>query len=113
MRSNGTCAKTGELASSTGTFQFGQDFYQPNAELALIKEGPELYLRWPGDSRSPLLPVGKDQFVDRAYWEQVRVERDTNGHPTGLAYGSFHGRAVPDNPIEPAGGGQRPPRNLA
>jgi CubicO group peptidase (beta-lactamase class C family) len=88
----------GELASSTGTFRFGQDFYQPNAEVALITNGQELSLRWPGGSLSPLLPVGKDQFVDRTYWEQIQLERDTKGQLTGLAYGSFHGRAVRDNP---------------
>src|SRR5689334_19499157 len=87
-----------ELKTCTGTFQFGADFYQPNAQLAVIVEGQELSLRWPGGSASPLIPVARDQFVDRSYWEQVRIERDAAGKPTGLAYGSFHGSAVPDRP---------------
>lgn len=85
-----------ELGTCTGTFQFGRDFYQPNAQVAVVTEGHELTLRWPGGSLSPLIPVGKDQFVDRAYWEQVQVERDAKGEPTGLAYGRFHGSAVRD-----------------
>ena len=87
-----------ELKTCTGMFQFGADFYQPNAQLELIAGGQELSLRWPGGSTSPLIPVARDQFVDRAYWEQVKIERDTTGRPTGLAYGSFHGSAVPDRP---------------
>jgi D-alanyl-D-alanine carboxypeptidase len=87
-----------KLKTCTGTFQFGADFYQPNAQLAVIVEGQELSLRWPGGSVSPLIPVAQDQFVDRSYWEQVRIERDAAGKPTGLAYGSFHGSAAPDKP---------------
>lgn len=84
-----------ELKTCTGTFQFGAEFYQPNAQVSIIAEGPELSLRWPGGSVSPLIPVSQDQFVDRSYWEQVKIERDATGKPAGLAYGSFHGSAVP------------------
>ena len=87
-----------ELRGCTGTFQFGTDFYQPNAQLEVIAEGQELSLRWPGGSVSPLIPVARDQFVDRAYWEPVKVERDAEGNPAGLAYGNFHGTSVPNKP---------------
>jgi CubicO group peptidase (beta-lactamase class C family) len=83
-----------DLKTCAGIFQFGADFYQPNAQLEVIAEGQELSLHWPGGSVSPLIPVGRDQFIDRAYWEQVKIERDTAGVPAGLAYGSFHGTAV-------------------
>jgi len=83
-----------DLKTCTGTFQFGADFYQANAQLEVIAQGQELSLRWPGGSVSPLIPVGLDQFVDRAYWEQVKIERDAAGQPAGLAYGSFHGTAI-------------------
>ena len=82
-----------ELKTCTGTFQFGPDFYQPNAQLAVVAEGPGLSLRWPGGSVSPLIPLGRDKFVDRSYWEQVKVARDADGQPTGLAYGDFQGTA--------------------
>jgi CubicO group peptidase (beta-lactamase class C family) len=77
-----------------GMFQFGADFYQANAQLEVIAEGQELSLRWPGGSVSPLIPLGRDQFVDRSYWEQVKIERDPAGQPAGLGYGSFHGTAI-------------------
>lgn len=87
-----------ELRTCTGTFQFGEDFYQRNAQLEVIAEGQQLSLRWPGGSVSPLIPVAKDQFVDRSYWEQVEIQRDAAGKPAGLGYGSFHGSAVPNKP---------------
>jgi CubicO group peptidase (beta-lactamase class C family) len=86
-----------ELKTCTGRFQFGADFYQANAQLAVVIQGQELSLRWPGGSVSPLIPVGRDQFVDRSYWEQVKIERDASGQPIGLAYGSFHGTAIHSN----------------
>lgn len=85
-----------ELKNYTGTFQFGSDFYQSNAKLEILADGQGLSLRWPGGSVSPLIPISRDQFVDRSYWEQVKIERDAAGKPAGLAYGNFHGSAVPD-----------------
>src|SRR5579862_2196417 len=70
-----------ELRSCVGTFQFGADFYQPNAEVALIASGRELSLRWPSGEISPLIPLGPDHFMDRAYWEDVTIERDASGKP--------------------------------
>ena len=87
-----------ELKTGTGTFQFGADFYQPNAQLEAVADGQGLSLRWPGGGVSPLIPVSPDQFVDRSYWEQVRIERDSAGKPSGLAYGSVHGSAVLSKP---------------
>ena len=87
-----------ELKSCVGTFQFGADFYQPSAQLDVAEEGQELSLRWPASSVSPLIPVARDQFVDRSYWEQVKIERDAAGKPVGLAYGSFYGSAAPGKP---------------
>ena len=87
-----------ELKTCTGTFQFGADFYQPNAQLEVMAEGQELSLRWPGGSVSRLIPVARDQFVDRSYWEQVKIERDASGKPAGLVYGNFHGSAAPGKP---------------
>jgi D-alanyl-D-alanine carboxypeptidase len=85
---------TTELKTCTGTFQFGPDFYQPNAEVTLTANGPELSLRWPSGDVSALIPLGRDHFVDRSYWEEVKIERDASGHPNTLVYGHFQGRAA-------------------
>jgi CubicO group peptidase (beta-lactamase class C family) len=88
----------GELKTCTGTFQFGPDFYQPNAKLEVIADGQGLSIRWPGASLSALLPVDRDQFMDRSYWTPIKLERDAAGQPAVLVYGTFRGTAVPDKP---------------
>ena len=82
-----------ELKTCTGTFQFGPDFYQANEKVALIARGQELSLRWPSGDVSALIPLGRDHFVDRSYWEEVKIERDASGKPSALIYDHFHGTA--------------------
>jgi CubicO group peptidase (beta-lactamase class C family) len=83
-----------ELAACTGVFQFPADFFQPNGQLAVMTTGTDLELRWSGDgSLSPLIPVGKDHFIDRAYWENVVIERGPSGEPAALLYDRFRGTA--------------------
>ena len=83
----------GELKTCVGTFQFGPDFYQANAEVTLTADG-ELSLHWPSGEVSPLIPIFKDRFLDRAYWEEVKIERDAPGTPTLLHYDHFEGKAL-------------------
>lgn len=80
-----------ELKNYEGTFQFGADFYQPNAVVALIADGRELSMRWPDGSVSPLIRVSPDQFIDRSYWEEVKIERDASGSLAALVYDKFRG----------------------
>jgi CubicO group peptidase (beta-lactamase class C family) len=81
-----------ELKTCEGEFKFGADFYQPNAVVALIANGGELSMRWPDGSISPLIPVSPDHFIDRSYWEEVKIERDASGNPSALVYDRFQGR---------------------
>jgi D-alanyl-D-alanine carboxypeptidase len=83
-----------ELDTCTGSFRFGPDFYQPNAAVTLTANGPELHLRWPSDYVSALIPLGRDHFVDRSYWVDVKIERDASGHPVLLSYDHFQGKAA-------------------
>lgn len=88
-----------ELRMCTGTFQFGSDFYQQNAKLELIASGQELSLRWPaGGGTSVLLPIDQDRFIDRSYWVEVRIVRDSSGKPKALIYDNFRGVPVPSGP---------------
>jgi hypothetical protein len=82
------------LNSCTGSFQFGPDFYQPNAAIALTADGGELQLRWPSGDVSALIPLGPDHFLDRSYWVDVKLDRDVSGHPVVLSYDRFQGKAV-------------------
>lgn len=87
-------ANPGELKTCTGTFQFGPDFYQANAKVTLTAAGRELSMQWPSRETSTLIPLGRDHFVDRSYWEEVTIERDESGQPTALVYDHFRGTAT-------------------
>jgi len=83
-----------ELKTCEGRFRFAADFYQPNAEVALIAKDRELIMRWPDGSVSPLIPTSADHFMDRSYWEEVKIERDATGKPSGLIYDRFKGEVA-------------------
>jgi len=86
------------LASTAGTFQFGPDFFQKNAQLTIVPVTGGLALRWPSGDLSPLIPQSPDHFIDRSYWEPVTLERDPTGHPSALVYDTFRGTAVATHP---------------
>jgi len=80
------------------TFRFGPEFYQPNALISITSSNGELSLQWPDGSSSPLIPIERDRFIDRGYWEPVAIERDNTGHPQVLTYGEFRGKATRSEP---------------
>jgi len=41
-----------------------------------------------------LIPVSSDHFIDRSYWEEVKIERDGSGNPATLIYDHFQGRVA-------------------
>jgi D-alanyl-D-alanine carboxypeptidase len=83
-----------QIKTSTGRFQFGPDFYQANAELDLIANGSALSLCWPSGDISPLIPLGRDRFMDRSYWEEVDIERDAAALPKTITYDHFRGNLI-------------------
>jgi CubicO group peptidase (beta-lactamase class C family) len=87
----------GALALDGARFAFGPDFYQPNATLAFEARGDEMLLRWPSGDRSPLIPLDREHFIDRAYWVPVTVERDARDRAVAATYDRFRG-------VPPAGG---------
>jgi len=76
-------------------FRFPVDFYQPNAEMTMFSRKGDTFLRWPNGNLSPLIPIGADEWVDRSYWEPVRLDRDPSGMPAALYYDRFRGDLVP------------------
>jgi D-alanyl-D-alanine carboxypeptidase len=83
-----------EFHTCTGSFLFGADFYQPNATLTSIVDDGELHLRWPSGEITSLIPVGRDHFIDRSYWVDVKIERNASGRPFMLFYDRFQGNAT-------------------
>jgi D-alanyl-D-alanine carboxypeptidase len=71
-------------------FTFPADFYQPNATLEFVKQGSELFLRWPaGGGDTPLIPIDRDHLIDRAYWEPVNIVRKADGTVESITYDRF------------------------
>ena len=76
-------------------FRFPADFYQTSAEMTMFSRNGDTFLRWPNGNLSPLIPIGADEWVDRSYWEPVRLDRDPSGVPAALYYDRFRGDLVP------------------
>jgi CubicO group peptidase (beta-lactamase class C family) len=76
-------------------FRFPVDFYQPNAKMTMFSRNGDTFMRWPSGDLSPLIPTGADEWVDRSYWEAVRLDRDPSGMPAALYYDRFRGDLVP------------------
>ena len=91
----GSATSQEQLRPDVGRFEFGPDFYQPNAEVTLVNDGSMLLMRWPSGEISPLIPLKPDRFVDRSYWEEIYVERDATGSPQSILYGHFRGMIKP------------------
>jgi CubicO group peptidase (beta-lactamase class C family) len=79
------------VAEAPLSFRFGPDFYQASAKLRLAALPDGWGLIWPNGDISPLIPLGPDRFIDRSYWEPVRIVRDGAGHATALTYDRFEG----------------------
>jgi CubicO group peptidase (beta-lactamase class C family) len=75
----------------SGDFVFGPDFYRPSATLSLVSDSQGTVLNWPGGPAAPLLPIGKDKFMDRFYWNPVSVVHGGDGNPAEVEYGKFRG----------------------
>ena len=91
FQSSATALSAEQIKACAGTFLFGPDFYQANAEVILVDDGAKLSLHWPSGDISPLIPTSQDRFMDRAYWEEVKLERDPSGSPKSILYGHFRG----------------------
>lgn len=90
----GRALSADELRDSTGNFRFGPNFYQPNGVVNLAATGSDVVLEWPSGGASPLIPLERDHFMDRSYWEEVKIERNSAGQTTALRYGDFRGEVV-------------------
>lgn len=82
------------LGVAATKFTFASDFYQPGATLEFQQAGAEMFLRWPSGDLSPLIPLDRDHYIDRAYWEPVNVTRGTDGVPISITYDRFTGTAA-------------------
>ena len=90
-----TAVDSASLFGLPRDFQFPKEFYQPNAIVRVQAADGRVSLRWPSGDTSMLIPTETDQYIDRAYWMPVSIDRDSTGKIRQLRYGTFIGLAVP------------------
>ncbi len=81
----------GDAGRPAGDFVFGADFYRASATLNLATDATGTTLYWPGGPEDPLLPLAKDKYMDRYYWNLVSVVRGPGGDPVALDFNGFRG----------------------
>lgn len=68
-----------EAQDYAGNYQFGADFYRPNALVKLAFEDNTMIMDWGNGSRFALVPVAKGEFLDRQFWARLKINRDRSG----------------------------------
>jgi CubicO group peptidase (beta-lactamase class C family) len=71
------------LASYAGQYQYGPDFFNPNAKFTLTAKAGFLLMEI-GDGRAPLVPLSETEFLERKFFGQVVMSKDPAGKVTGL-----------------------------
>jgi CubicO group peptidase (beta-lactamase class C family) len=72
-----------ELASDSGEYQYGPDYFDPNARFTLRPQAGSL-VQLMGDHQSPLVSIGHDEFVERRFFGTITITRNVEGTVTGL-----------------------------
>lgn len=65
-----------ELARAVGRYQFGSDFYQPDATIEVAVRDGTLELRTPGFTAT-VTPLADGSYFDRMYWSFIRFADGT------------------------------------
>jgi CubicO group peptidase (beta-lactamase class C family) len=77
--------------TAVGRYQFGPDYFRPNAVVDIEHDGNHLFMKWEDGKRSVLLALQSGKFIDRMYWGQVEFSNEP-GKALQLTYspvGSF------------------------
>jgi CubicO group peptidase (beta-lactamase class C family) len=87
-----TSAKVPEatLNSYAGQYQYGPDYFVPNAKFTLTVDGGALLLEL-GSFRTPLVPLSSTEFLERNFLGRVVFNVAGGGKVEGLTY-SYSGR---------------------
>jgi hypothetical protein len=74
------------LDGLTGRYQFGSDYYRPQAIVNIEREGDYLLMKWSDTFSSPLMPLSPTKFLDRNFWATIIFEKDERGKVSGLIW---------------------------
>jgi CubicO group peptidase (beta-lactamase class C family) len=71
------------LESYAGQYQYGADYFTPDAKFTLVAERGYLLLQLE-DNRTPLVPIGPTEFLERKFFGHVVMQKDDSGRVIGL-----------------------------
>jgi CubicO group peptidase (beta-lactamase class C family) len=71
------------LSSYAGMYQYGPEYFVPNAKFTLTAEPGYLLLEL-GDLRTPVVPLSGNDFLERNFFGHVVMSRDAGGAVNGL-----------------------------
>jgi CubicO group peptidase (beta-lactamase class C family) len=71
------------LASYAGQYQYGADYFVPNAKFTLTAK-PGFLLMEIGDGHAPMVPLSETEFLERKFFGRVVMSKDAAGKVTGL-----------------------------
>lgn len=74
------------LDAFAGRYQGGDDFFFPRVVLDLRRDQDWVVMHWSSGADAILVPIGRDLFLDRTFWAQVRFARDGSGRVSGLVW---------------------------
>jgi len=74
------------LAEYAGAYEFGPDFYRPGSRVSVESKDGQISFYWSDTYFYPLLPLGKDKFLDRMFWATILFQRDDLGEVTGFIW---------------------------
>jgi CubicO group peptidase (beta-lactamase class C family) len=84
------------VAPLLGTYQFGPDYYVPNARIEIVSDNGHIAGRYVGLSYPPFgfVPTGKGKFLVRSFWMPAEFISDETGRVTELKLDRFGGKKV-------------------
>jgi len=69
-----------------GRYQFGKDFYRPEAVVEVKKEANYLVMKWSENFESPLMPLSPTTFLDRNFWAKIIFGKNAKGEANSFIW---------------------------
>lgn len=86
----------GSMAPLLGTYQFGPDYYVPNARIRIVGVNGDLTGEYVGSGYPAFsfIPITDKTFLIRSFWLPAEFTPRQDGQATELRIGEFRGRKV-------------------
>ena len=87
------------IAPLLGTYQFGPDYFLPNAKVRITSAGGGLMGEYVGHDYPAFhfVPTTDGKFLNRSFWMASEFTRDAGGRVTALRLEDFEGKRIADD----------------